>query len=189
MNILNKRAGTGALLLGTLLVLGLLPALAVATPMRFNINGTYSGGTFTGSMLVDTADPGTLVDFSVMFPGNASLGTFNQIVAAQTQGISNGYTIGSQDGLGDSLRLDFTTTNTAPPFGFGSLTGFDGGTIGGAVVGDGSYLYQLGAGYFRGFSGTITPAQVSVPEPAGFGMFGLGVLLVGLFAGLRRRAN
>ncbi|HJP96929.1 MAG TPA: hypothetical protein VJ862_00060 [Rhodanobacteraceae bacterium] len=187
MNILNKRAGMGAVLLGALLVLGLLPALAAATPTHFNINGTYTGGTFTGSMVVDTTNPGTLLKFDVVFPGNSSLAAFNEIIAAQTQGISNGYTIGSQDGQGDSLRLDFTTTNTAPPFGFGSLAGFDGGTIGGAIVGDGSFLYQLGGGYFRDFSGTITPALTSVPEPAGFGMFGLGVLLIGLFAGLRRR--
>ncbi|MGH8116167.1 MAG: hypothetical protein ACREPY_17030 [Rhodanobacteraceae bacterium] len=186
MNILNKRAG--ALLLGGLLVFGLLPALAMATTTHFNINGTYTGGTFTGSMAVDTADPGALLAFDVMFPGNSSLAAFNEIVASRTQGISNGYSIGSQDGQGDSLRLDFTTTNTAGPFGFGTLAAFDGGTIGGAIVGDGSYLYQLGAGYFYGFSGTITPTT-SVPEPAGFGMFGLGVLLVGLFAGLRRRVS
>jgi hypothetical protein len=35
--------------------------------------------------------------------------------------------------------------------------------------------------------GSATPGQ-SVPEPAALGMFGFGALLVGLFAGLRRRA-
>jgi hypothetical protein len=30
-------------------------------------------------------------------------------------------------------------------------------------------------------------ASTSVPEPAALGMFGLGALLIGLFAGLRRR--
>lgn len=36
------------------------------------------------------------------------------------------------------------------------------------------------------YAGGIPPA-IGVPEPAEFGMFGLGVLLIGLFAGLRRR--
>lgn len=34
--------------------------------------------------------------------------------------------------------------------------------------------------------GSSTPGQ-NVPEPAALGMFGLGVLLIGLFAGMRRR--
>lgn len=33
----------------------------------------------------------------------------------------------------------------------------------------------------------ITFDMASVPEPAGFGIFGLGLLLMGVFAGLRRR--
>lgn len=36
---------------------------------------------------------------------------------------------------------------------------------------------------------TYNGASVSVPEPAELGMFGLGALLIGLFAGLRRRIS
>jgi hypothetical protein len=65
----------------------------------------------------------------------------------------------------------------------GPLVDFDGGSITGDAV--------LGSFFgfpFRGaFWGDITPAQVSVPEPAALGMFGAGALLLGLFAGLRRR--
>lgn len=35
----------------------------------------------------------------------------------------------------------------------------------------------------------LNPASTSVPEPAALGMFGLGALLIGLAAGLRRRFN
>jgi len=179
MNILNRHTSMAALLLGGLVVIGLLPALAMATPMRFNINGQYmspTSGTFHGSMVVDTAT-GDLLSFDALFPG-AGVGDFNEIVPSYTQGISNGFAIGSLDGDGDSFDFRFTTTNTAGPFGFGSLIGFDGGTI------FGYQATRLGVAPLGDFSGSITQA---VPEPAEFGMFGLGVLLVGLFAGLRRR--
>jgi hypothetical protein len=49
---------------------------------------------------------------------------------------------------------------------------------------------------FRGFLGlvgfdnvTLGANPQAVPEPAALGMFGLGVLLIGMFAGMRKRAR
>ncbi|HET9820178.1 MAG TPA: PEP-CTERM sorting domain-containing protein [Rhodanobacteraceae bacterium] len=56
-------------------------------------------------------------------------------------------------------------------------------TSGGAVD---LFFTQIGQGaglsHYTEFGGTVT-----VPEPAALGMFGLGALLIGLIAGLRRR--
>lgn len=77
---------------------------------------------------------------------------------------------------GDSAVYDLTfgSALTGNPFtvngsGYSSVAHVQGITVGG--------------------SGWIVsgPPSVSVPEPAELGLFGLGVLLVGLFAGLRRR--
>lgn len=48
-----------------------------------------------------------------------------------------------------------------------------------------------GAGfYLTGFDNvTLGTSATSVPEPAALGVFGLGLLLMGLFAGLRRRSH
>jgi hypothetical protein len=67
------------------------------------------------------------------------------------------------------------------------------------IATSGAYYLQIGVtnwqdyGYASGLamSGVTvggTPIN-GVPEPAELGMFGLGALLVGLFAGLRRRAQ
>lgn len=93
------------------------------------------------------------------------------------------WTIGASNAWGDYLPLTFTTPQVDGCRKRGSLVDFDGGFItGDAVLGP---FFGLP---FRGvFWGDVTPAQVSVPEPSALGMFGAGVLLLGLFAGLRRR--
>lgn len=58
-------------LLAGLLIVGLLPALAGAIPVRFNIDGRFASptaGTFTGTMDVDTG-LGQILSSNVLFPG------------------------------------------------------------------------------------------------------------------------
>lgn len=67
------------------------------------------------------------------------------------------------------------------------------------IINPGSYYLEIGAinwadtRYASGLAMSgVTVGGVpinGVPEPAAFGMFGLGVLLLGLFAGMRRRAS
>jgi hypothetical protein len=180
-------------LLGGLLACGLLPALASATPVKFDINGHYSvsdyvfpGGDFSGTMKVDTED-GELLSFNVTFPGLAEFNGFSDSFAGILQAT---WTVWSTNEDGAFFSLTFGTP-AAPCLVFvrvclykpGSLVDFAGGSIDGDLVmgpnwGLPNRLY---------LSGDITPAQVSVPEPASLGVFGAGMLLVGLFAGLRRR--
>lgn len=178
-------------LLTGLLVCGFLPALASATPVKFDINGQFSNidiifpvnGTFTGTMYVDTST-GDLLSLNVLFPG---LATFDNVKKSTAGWPFPNWAVVAKNAAGDRLSLAFTTPQAPTWFGLGSgsLVGFAGGNI---IGNDVLFWYQgiplLGAG----FSGTITPAQASVPEPAALGMFGFGVLLIGGFSVLRRRA-
>lgn len=173
-------------LLASLLACGFLPALAGATPVTFDINGHYAstdffpvGGDFTGTMDVDTAT-GQLLSFEALFPG---LATFNYVWDSYGSRRPPQWTIDASNAWGASLLLTFTTPQVDGRRKLGSLVDFDGGFI----TGDGVIGFLFGPPYRTSFSGDITPAQVSVPEPAALGMFGAGVLLIGLFAGLRRR--
>jgi hypothetical protein len=51
----------------------------------------------------------------------------------------------------------------------------------------GTYVWTWGTGAEQSFTLDIVAPTVAAPEPAALGMFGVGVLLIGLFAGLRRR--
>lgn len=147
--------------------------------MQFDINGHYDiantlplDGNFTGTMDVDTTI-GQLVSFEVLFPG---LATFNDVASSKGGMLFSIWKIGASNAFGDYLALTFSIPQVPTFFGFGRglLVDFAGGSIlGDAVIGS---FYGLP---FRGFfSGDVTPAQVSVPEPAALGMFGAGVLLL-----------
>lgn len=56
----------------------------------------------------------------------------------------------------------------------------------GLVGGCSGYIVS-GSGTLGEQDGPCTPPPTNVPEPAGLGVFGLGVMLIGLFIGLRRR--
>lgn len=186
-----KSISLRSLFLAALLVCGFLPALASATPVKFDINGQFSNidiifpvnGTFTGSMYVDTST-GDLLSFDVLFPGVA---TFNNVKKSTANLLFPNWTVVAKNAAGDRLSLAFTTPQAPTWFGFGrgSLVDFAGGNI----IGNDVLVWYHGLPVLgAGFSGTITLAQVGVPEPAALGMFGLGVLLVGGFSVLRRRA-
>ena len=176
--------------LGGLLACGLLPALASATPVNFNINGHYNFGVltsqqgdFNGTMSIDTAT-GDLLSFEVLF---ADIPVFNESGLWLSYGSKRPpqWTIQAVNAWGGLLALTFTTPQVDGYRKKGSLVGFEGGSI----VGDQVFGSFLSLPYAGCFSGDITPAQVSVPEPAALGLFGAGVLLLGMFVGLRRRID
>lgn len=192
MNLLKKPCGIVAALVMGLLFCG----AASATPVQFDIDGHFSNidlipydGTFTGTMEVDT-DTGELVSIEVLFP---ILAAFNHVQSSHEAHYLPRWTVNVRNISGDFLSLAFTTPQVPVscfPFvgcwGPGSLVDFAGGSIiGNAVWTSIGGIPVVGAG----FSGSITPAQASVPEPAALGMFGLGILLVGVFAGMRKRVH
>jgi hypothetical protein len=134
-----------------------------------------------------TCASGTCADNNALFGGSYNAGpvpgTFN---------LAFGWSSGNRFQAGDSVVYDLTFASvlTDNPF---AANGSDwwsvahvqgigsGGSCSGWIVsGDGSGA--SGSGPCDG-----TPPPHNVPEPAGLGMFGIGVLLIGLFLGLRRR--
>lgn len=150
----------------------------VRPPVRFNIDGQFdspTAGTFTGSMDVDT-DLGKILSVTVVFPG---LSPFDVLKVSIAQ-VNKMWRVRADNASRDLVQFFFTTPNASGPL--GSLIDFDGGVIfSGTAAGPGI------SPSYTGFSGSIMPASVNVPEPAALGMFGAGVLLLGLFVGLRRR--
>jgi hypothetical protein len=93
------------------------------------------------------------------------------------------------DGADSAIyTLTFGSALTDNPFGANEngwwsvahVQGITGGCSGWIVYGDGK-------GADGGTPCTDTTPPTSVPEPADLGMFGIGVLMIGLFLGLRRR--
>lgn len=175
-----KRKSVKLSLLAGLLVVGLLPALAGATPVRFNIDGQFASpaaGTFTGTMDVDT-DLGKILAINVLFPG---LSPFDVLRVSIAQ-VNQMWRVRADNADRDLVQFFFTTPNASGRL--GSLIGFDGGVIFSGTASGPGIRPNL-----TNFSGSITAAGVTVPEPAALGVFGLGVLLIGACAGLRRRAG
>jgi hypothetical protein len=117
-------------------------------------------------------------------------GSYNTGSVPGTFNLAFGWDSGSRFDGTDSAVYNMTFTNllTGNPFvanasGWSSVAhvqGITGGCSGWIVAGTGTLGDQDGPC-------TNTPPPVSVPEPAGLGVFGLGALLIGLFIGLRRR--
>lgn len=167
------------LLLVGLLVCGLLPAIASATPVRFNIDGQFnrpSSGAFTGTIDIDPV-LGTITAANILFPGLESF----DLVRTSVAQVNQSWRVRVDNDSRDVFSFFFTTPLASGRL--GSLVGFDGGSVSqGTLAGPG-----IGTN-ITGFSGSLTRA-VAVPEPAALGMFGAGVLLLGLFVGLRRRLD
>lgn len=164
-------------LLAGLLACGLLPSVAGATPVQFNIEGQFnrpSSGTFTGTIDIDPV-LGTVTAANILFSG---LAPFDLLKVSVAQ-VNQSWRVRVDNASRDAFSFFFTTPLASGRL--GSLIDFDGGSISqGTLAGPGI------DSTITGFSGSLTRA---VPEPDVLGMFGGGVLLLGLFVGLRRRYN
>ncbi|MGH8183618.1 MAG: PEP-CTERM sorting domain-containing protein, partial [Rhodanobacteraceae bacterium] len=133
-----------------------------------------------------TCSSGTCAGNNALFGGSYNAGpvpgTFN---LAFGWSAGNRFVSGSTAAVYD---LTFASVLNLDPFvanenGFASVAhvqGITGGCSGWIVSGDGSGAN--GSGPCDG-----TPPPHNVPEPADLGMFGIGLLAIGLFLGLRRR--
>lgn len=136
-----------------------------------------------------TCTSGTCADNGALFGGSYNTGP----VHGGTFNLAFGWSSGNRFAAGDSAVYDLTFANalTGNPFG---PNGSDWWSvahvqqISGACGDSGWIVYGTGSGASNaGPCGGGTPPPHNVPEPAALGMFGFGVLLIGLFIGLRRR--
>lgn len=113
--------------------------------------------------------------------------------------IGNGSPRFANGGSGDTIgfegsTFDFGDPVIAVPSGYlsgaalSSTAAWDNATFASLGVTPGRYVWTWGTGPEQSFTLEVGNA-VGVPEPATLGMFGLGALLIGAFAGLRRRAG
>jgi len=131
-----------------------------------------------------TCTSGACADNNALFGGSYNAGSVPGLF-----NLAFGWSSGNRFDGSDSAvyELTFTQALTGNPFGdngsgwlsVAHVQGITGGCSGWIVDGNG-----------RGASGsgacTNTP-PIDVPEPAGLGLFGVGVLMIGCFLGLRRR--
>lgn len=166
-----------------------LPALASATPMAFNVEGQWNrnflpgGGIFSGEMFVDTI-LGEISSMNILFADFPTLPVFNTILSQQ--GSSGQWLVGLGNGrldpFGSPERVSFSIIPTP---GVGSLIGFENGVIrqgGSGILNTGTPTRIL-----LNFSGNITPAVARVSEPSTLMIFGLGILLMGVYIARRRK--
>ena len=161
----------------------------------FDLTGlTYEGVTATGTAALQAAD-GFLMIGSL---ANVAIDSYTGYVGPTSFGSGN--TFISPDGAtGDTVGIFGSSSfygfpNFWVPSGYasgGALSGtstFDSASFASLGVTPGTYVWTWGVGADQSFTLDIVSAAVpGVPEPAALGMFGLGVLLMGAFVGLRRR--
>lgn len=214
MNLLKKKVGSALVLVAGLLAAG----VATATPITMNFDGLttgtsvrnyYDGGCtrafglnvnchgadygvvwkgatigssvdapspsgFAGLLLRDSAT----MNVAAGFDGGLSFYYYNASNALFSGGVS------VYSGLnGHGTRLSSVSLDRNSRWSFLDLT-FSG--IAQSVIFNGSPLFFTG---FDDVTLGVSAAVHPVPEPSALGLFGLGVLLMGSFAGLRRRFN
>jgi hypothetical protein len=175
-----KRTLASIALLVSCALLG--PTFATADT-TFNVSGQFTfpgAGTFSGTLTVNTAFPGTLDAVDITFQGDPF--PFNSISSSLPA--SNYWSLAAANRSDQELLLGFSTTPTAS-----SLVGLTAGTIV-----NGAVLESAAGGaipIYANFSGSITPAlsvrpPAPVPEPSSLVLLALG-LLTCLWFRFRRR--
>ena len=181
---LNRFVPSG--LLALLAAVLLAPAAANATSVKYDftitathgpLNGTVSHGTFScdsSSITPGTENDATNLLTALDFTWNGT--TYNAATA------NTGMLAFDAAGQLDA----FVFGNSCYSFNCFVQTGLDQWFV--QSAGSYGFFYSMPDYTYFG-AGTITYslATTSVPEPAALGMFGFGMLLIGLFAGLRRR--
>ncbi|HZX70201.1 MAG TPA: PEP-CTERM sorting domain-containing protein [Rhodanobacter sp.] len=187
----------------------LVPAPAEATPYIVKLVQQGNNVVATGSGTFDLAGL-TLVGATVTGPAalqpsdgyvmtgplsNVAIDSYTGYVGPTSFGSGNNF-ISSDVGTGDTVGIFGSSTyygypNFWVPSGYvsgGALSGtstYDNASFTTLGVTPGTYVWTWGGGADQSF--TLDIVTAGVPEPAALGMFGLGVLLIGAFVGLRRR--
>ena len=216
MNLFRKRIGMGLVLLAGMLVGGIATATPVTmdfdglTPLT-SVDNYYNGGCTSGlflgagkkcngtdygvvwaganvGMIANAPSPAGFAGF--LFQDSATMNVvngFDRGLSFYFYNVSNKVFTGSvgiySGKNGNGTQLATAELGATRDWDFFSLA-FSG--IAKSVIFTGS------PAYFTGFDdvtlGLDAPVH-PVPEPAALGVFGLGLLLMGAFAGLRRRYN
>ena len=188
----------------------LAPAPASATPYVLNLVQQGSNVVATGSGEFDLSGltyygAGPNSSGGLVIPWDANIFTSGSIYWAayigpvMPYGFTGPTSIGSSNGAytpqgsGDYVGINVEAGLLAVPIGYVSGTAlsssatWDNASFFSLGVKPGTYVWSWGSAADQSFTLDIVK-PVGVAEPAELGMFGLGLLLIGGFVGLRRRA-
>lgn len=190
----------------------LAPAAANATPYVVKLTQQGNNVVATGSGAFDLAgltllgqatsvQPGLAPDiYAYVFTGPASVLIDTYAVGGMFGGptsFGSGSYTPATSGSGDVIEFlgayvtGFGGPNIWLPSGYvsgselSSSATWDNATFASLGVTPGSFVWTWGNGADQSF--TLDIVSATVPEPAALGVFGLGMLLIGAFVGLRRR--
>ncbi|MFC5526226.1 PEP-CTERM sorting domain-containing protein [Rhodanobacter ginsengisoli] len=115
-------------------------------------------------------------------------GGFNSGPVPGVFNLAFGWSSGNRFESGDSVVYDLTFASalTGDPFVLNESDWLSAAHVQGIIGGCSGWIVS-GTGRAQGGTPCTTTFTEVVPEPAELGMFGLGLLLTGLFVGLRRR--
>jgi hypothetical protein len=204
MNFFKKKAGTALVLLAGLLAGGSVTAAPITMDFEgltalTKVNSYYDGGCTSGGILFRKCggpDYGVVWDNATVGDDFAGLLVKNKATMTIADGFTGGLSFNfynlnllhnasvtvfsGENGQGNKLAQ--ADLNPALPWDFLDLT-FNG--LAKSVVFGGT------KGFVFGFDNVTLGlnAPTPVPEPAAIGVFGLGLLMMGAFVGLRRRYN
>jgi len=207
MKTIYLRASKLAVLASFLMAGGLLlPVVASATPISFYNDASAPSGTARFTVGCGSASGNCSGTLEALF--SESPLTWSSSISQMLGGPSNASPTAETTFVNGLLGTSLTASsgNIAPsnsnPFNFQTDANYFLIKVGGGPTHQAyALLYNLGGGnldlWFTatgqagGLSHYITfgggGGPTPVPEPGALGMFGLGALLIGLFAGLRRR--
>ena len=161
---------------------------------EFDLTGLSSIGTYNMPTGVE-ANPG------IVITGDNTLGgvfveAWSGLTGPTSFGTGTSW-IDATTGTGDGVGIDEGDFSTpvlyVPSFyvwgsTFSTSATWDNATFASLGLAPGTYVWTWGSAADQSFTLIISGGMPTVPEPAALGMFGFGVLLIGGFVGLRRRA-